>query len=56
MIILRLIILFVLFSINSSHAHYFSESFSKWNISNQDIKVNFNLLELEATRLSLIHI
>ena len=51
MIILRLIILFVLFSINSSHAHYFSESFSKWNISNQDIKVNFNLLELEATRI-----
>ena len=51
MIILRLIILFVLFSINSSHAHYFSESFSKWNISDQDIKVNFNLLELEATRI-----
>ena len=51
MIILRLIILFVLFSINLSHAHYFSESFSKWNISNQDIKVNFNLLELEATRI-----
>ena len=51
MIILRLIILFVLFSINSSHAHYFSESFSKWNISNEDIKVNFNLLELEATRI-----
>ena len=51
MIILRLIILFVLFSINLGHAHYFSESFSKWNISNQDIKVNFNLLELEATRI-----
>ena len=51
MIILRSIILFILFSINSGHAHYFSESFSKWNISNQDIKVNFNLLELEATRI-----
>ena len=51
MIILRLIILFVLFSINFGHAHYFSESFSKWNISNQDIQVNFNLLELEATRI-----
>ena len=51
MIILRLIILFVLFSINLGHAHYFSESFSKWNISNQDIQVNFNLLELEATRI-----
>ncbi len=51
MIILRLIILFVLFSINSGHAHYFSESFSKWNISNQNIQVNFNLLELEATRI-----
>jgi len=51
MIVLRLIILFVLFSINSAYAHYFSESFSKWNISNQDIKVNFNLLELEATRI-----
>ena len=51
MIILRFIILFILFSINSGHAHYFSESFSKWNISNQDIKVNFNLLELEATRI-----
>ena len=51
MIILRLIIIFVLFSINSGHAHYFSESFSKWNISKQDIQVNFNLLELEATRI-----
>ena len=51
MIILRLIILFVLFSINLGHAHYFSESFSKWNISNQDIQVNFHLLELEATRI-----
>ncbi len=51
MIILRLIIIFVLFSINSVHAHYFSESFSKWNISKQDIQVNFNLLELEATRI-----
>ena len=51
MIILRLIIIFVLFSVNSVHAHYFSESFSKWNISKQDIQVNFNLLELEATRI-----
>ena len=51
MIVLRLIILFVLFSINSAYAHYFSESFSKWNISNQNITVNFNLLELEATRI-----
>ena len=51
MINLRLIILFVLCSINISYAHYFSESFSKWNITNQDIKVNFNLLELEATRI-----
>ena len=51
MINLRLIILFVLCSINISYGHYFSESFSKWNISNQDIKVNFNLLELEATRI-----
>jgi len=51
MSILRLIIIFAFFFINSAHAHYFSESFSKWNISNQDIKVNFNLLELEATRI-----
>ena len=51
MINLRLIILIVLLSINSAQSHYFSESFSKWNISNQEIKVNFNLLELEATRI-----
>ena len=48
---LRLIVLLILFSINSAQSHYFSESFSKWNISNQEIKVNFNLLELEATRI-----
>ena len=48
---LRLIVLLILFSINLAQSHYFSESFSKWNISNQEIKVNFNLLELEATRI-----
>ena len=55
MINLRLIILIVLLSINSAQSHYFSESFSKWNISNQEIKVNFNLLELEATRILKIN-
>ena len=48
---LRFIILIVLLSTNLAQSHYFSESFSKWNISNQEIKVNFNLLELEATRI-----
>ena len=52
---LRLIVLLILFSINSAQSHYFSESFSKWNISNQEIKVNFNLLELEATRILKIN-
>ena len=52
MIILRLIIIFVLFSINLGHAHYFSESFSKWNISNQDIQVNFQFIRVRSNTYS----
>ena len=34
-----------------AYTHYFSESFSKWNITGSDIIANFSILELEATRI-----
>ena len=39
------------FSINFSNAHYFSESYSKWVISEDYIEGTFNILELESTRV-----
>lgn len=39
------------FSINFANAHYFSESYSKWVISEDYIEGTFNILELESTRV-----
>ena len=47
---LLIILIFLLFN-SQSYAHYFSESFSKWNIMGSDIIANFSILELEATRV-----
>ena len=45
-----IILIFLLFN-SQAYAHYFSESFSKWNIMGSDIIANFSILELEATRI-----
>ena len=47
---LLIILIFLLFN-SQSYAHYFSESFSKWNIMGSDIIASFSILELEATRV-----
>ncbi len=44
-----LIILFFLLS--PLNAHYFSESFSKWNVVDNKVEANFSLLTLESTRI-----
>ena len=33
------------------NAHYFSESFSKWNVVDNKVEANFSLLTLESTRI-----
>ena len=43
------IILFFLLS--PLNAHYFSESFSKWNVVDNKVEANFSLLTLESTRI-----
>ena len=43
------IILFLLLS--PLNAHYFSESFSKWNVVDNKVEANFSLLTLESTRI-----
>ena len=45
-----IVLIFLLFN-SQAHSHYFSESFSKWNIIGSDIIANFSILELEATRV-----
>ena len=45
-----IVLIFLLFN-SQAHSHYFSESFSKWNIMGSDITANFSILELEATRI-----
>ena len=47
---LLIVLICLLFNLKS-YAHYFSESFSKWNIMGSDIIANFSILELEATRV-----
>ena len=47
---LLIVLIFLLFN-SKSYAHYFSESFSNWNILGSDIIANFSILELEATRI-----
>ena len=34
-----------------AQSHYFSESFSKWNINGKSVLAQYSILELEATRI-----
>lgn len=43
-------LILIIFS-NISSAHYFSESYSYWNIVNNKISATFTILKLEATRV-----
>ena len=43
-------LILIIFS-NISSAHYFSESYSNWNIVNNKISATFTVLKLEATRV-----
>ena len=43
-------LILIIFS-NISSAHYFSESYSNWNIVNNKISATFTILKLEATRV-----
>ena len=45
-----IVLIFLLFN-SHAYTHYFSESFSKWNITGSDITADFSILELEATRV-----
>ena len=45
-----IVLVFLLFN-TQAYTHYFSESFSKWNITGSDISANFSILELKATRI-----
>ena len=45
-----IVLIFFLFN-SQAHSHYFSESFSKWNIMGSDIIASFSILELEGTRI-----
>ena len=35
----------------SANAHYYSESFSTWEINNNEVSGNFSVLEIESTRI-----
>ena len=39
------------FLLSPLNAHYFSESFSKWNVVDNKVEANFSLLTLESTRI-----
>ena len=49
-IIANTIIIFF-FLLSPLNAHYFSESFSKWNVVDNKVEANFSLLTLESTRI-----
>ncbi len=49
-IIANTIIIFF-FLLSPLNAHYFSESFSKWNVVDTKVEANFSLLALESTRI-----
>ena len=44
-------VLIFYFLLSPLNAHYFSESFSKWNVVNNKVEANFSLLTLESTRI-----
>ena len=49
-IITKTVIIFF-FILSPLNAHYFSESFSKWNVVGAKVEANFSLLTLESTRI-----
>ena len=49
-IIAKTVIIFF-FILSPLNAHYFSESFSKWNVVDNKVEANFSLLTLESTRI-----
>ena len=49
-IIANTVIIFF-FLLSPLNAHYFSESFSKWNVLDNKVEANFSLLTLESTRI-----
>ena len=48
---IKFILFFSLLFCFSANAHYYSESFSTWEIKDNGIIGNFNVLELESTRI-----
>ena len=44
-------VIILFFLLSPLNAHYFSESFSKWNVVNNKVEANFSLLTLESTRI-----
>ena len=44
-------VIILLFLLSPLNAHYFSESFSKWNVVDNKVEANFSLLTLESTRI-----
>ena len=44
-------VIIVFFLLSPLNAHYFSESFSKWNVVDNKVEANFSLLTLESTRI-----
>ncbi len=44
-------VIILFFLLSPLNAHYFSESFSKWNVVDKKVEANFSLLTLESTRI-----
>ena len=44
-------VIILFFLLSPLNAHYFSESFSKWNVADNKVEANFSLLTLESTRI-----
>ena len=44
-------VIILFFLLSPLNAHYFSESFSKWNVVDNKVDANFSLLTLESTRI-----
>ncbi len=44
-------VIILFFLLTPLNAHYFSESFSKWNVVDNKVEANFSLLTLESTRI-----
>ena len=44
-------VIILFFLLSPLNAHYFSESFSKWNVVDNKVEANFTLLTLESTRI-----